>query len=158
MTHTRRILAGLSCLLMAIQVSAGEFTPVEKKMTPEQMKAAGLDKLSSSELSYLNDWLDGKIDEAVEAEIKKDEKNWLGFNKSKNERDNIELTIDGEFKGWSGNTLFRMTNGQVWKQIGEGSYRYNADSPKVRMEPKSLGSWKMYVEGVSRGVKVKRIK
>ncbi len=158
MTHTTRSLLALTCLLITAPLFAGEFTPVEKKMTSEQMKAAGLDKLSTSELAYLNDWLDGKVNEAVEAEIKKDEKNWLGFNRSKKERDDIELTIDGEFTGWSGNTIFRMTNGQVWKQIGEGSYRYNADSPTVRMEPKSLGSWKMYVEGVSRGVKVKRIK
>ena len=37
--------------------------------------------------------------------------------------DVVECRIDGEFKGWSGNTSYKLTNGQIWKQA-HYSYEY----------------------------------
>jgi hypothetical protein len=28
----------------------------------------------------------------------------------------IETQISGEFKGWDGETIFKMMNGQIWQQ------------------------------------------
>lgn len=149
----------LACLLLSAALSAGEFTPIEDKMSDQQLEQSGLDKLSAAELDYLNRWLDGQIDDAVEQTIEKQEQQSVGLRGgSSGKRSAVEAQIDGPFTGWSGATVFTLTNGQVWKQIGEGRYRYNAESPRITLEPKSLGSWKMYVEGVSRGIKVKRIK
>ena len=39
--------------------------PIERQMTPEQFKAAGLDKLSPAELSNLNAWLNDTLEVAV---------------------------------------------------------------------------------------------
>ncbi|MDR0881742.1 MAG: hypothetical protein LBP55_04270, partial [Candidatus Adiutrix sp.] len=33
----------------------------------------------------------------------------------------IESQIDGTFEGWSGETVFKLTNGQIWQQ---SSYAY----------------------------------
>jgi hypothetical protein len=43
----------------------------------------------------------------------------------------LESRIDGEFTGWSGETIFRLQNGQVWQQSSY-AYRYKyAYSPRV---------------------------
>ena len=33
----------------------------------------------------------------------------------------IESRIDGEFKGWEGETVYKLANGQLWQQ---SSYKY----------------------------------
>lgn len=78
--------------------------------------------------------------------------------KKQSSRTVIESQIEGDFTGWSGRTRFKLANGMVWQQVGSGEFRHRAENPNVRIEPKSLGSWKLYVEGLSRSVKVKRIK
>lgn len=47
----------------------------------------------------------------------------------------IESYIDGEFRGWEGETAYRLTNGQVWQQAAykyEYSYAYR---PEVLIYP-----------------------
>ena len=74
------------------------------------------------------------------------------------DRSEIRSNIDGDFNGWNGKTRFKLTNGQVWQQIGAGDFAHYAANPGVVIKPKSLGSWKLYVDGFNRGIKVKRIK
>ena len=58
----------------------------------------------------------------------------------------VETQIDGEFTGWSGDTVWKMTNGQVWQQA-EYAYHYHyAYSPRVLIYPSDYG-WKMKVDG-----------
>ena len=69
----------------------------------------------------------------------------------------VESRIDGEFTGWTGDTLFKLMNGQIWKQAEYNykcSYKY---SPKVTIISSSSG-WLMTVEGVDKSIKVTRIK
>ena len=42
--------------LLGFAAAASAQPPIEKQMTPEQFKAAGLDKLSPMELANLNAW------------------------------------------------------------------------------------------------------
>ena len=66
-------------------------------------------------------------------------------------------TRNGEFEGWDGDTVWKMMNGQVWKQAAYAyhySYSYN---PKVLIY-RSGGSYKMKVNGVSSEITVERIK
>ncbi len=45
--------------------------------------------------------------------------------------DVIESNIDGTFKGWEGNTTYKLTNGQIWKQkVYKYEYKY-AYRPEV---------------------------
>jgi hypothetical protein len=41
----------------------------------------------------------------------------------------IETRVDGEFQGWSGETIVKLTNGQIWQQT-EFHYRYTSTTLK----------------------------
>jgi hypothetical protein len=71
--------------------------------------------------------------------------------------DVIESRIEGEFKGWSGGTIFKLQNGQVWRQTSYAyMYKY-AYGPKVTIVPRgTIGD--LYVEGVRESVKVERLR
>ena len=69
--------------------------------------------------------------------------------------DYIESRIDGEFFGWSGDTEFRLTSGQVWRQIDRAYTYYYANNPKIIIY-RGAGCYIMRVEGVESSVQVKR--
>ena len=69
----------------------------------------------------------------------------------------IESQIDGTFEGWSGETIFKLTNGQIWQQSSY-SYTYHyAYRPEVVIYPAG-GGCKMKVDGVRDSIAVKRVK
>jgi len=66
------------------------------------------------------------------------------------------LQIDGEFNGWSGDTVVKLTNGEIWKQT-EYFYEYiYAYMPKVSLLSSSLG-YKMKVDGSNIEVGVEKL-
>lgn len=69
----------------------------------------------------------------------------------------IESAVDGEFKGWDGETIFKLTNGQIWQQSSY-SYTYHyAYNPKVTIYKSAYG-YTMMVDGVSGKINVKQLK
>jgi len=71
--------------------------------------------------------------------------------------DVIESRIDGTFEGWDGDTIFKLINGQIWQQA-EYAYTYHyAYRPEVLIYRSGSG-YKMKVEGVSREIRVKRLR
>lgn len=69
----------------------------------------------------------------------------------------IESQIDGDFEGWEGETIIRLTNGQIWQQ---SSYHYEyhyAFMPKVLIY-KSGSVFRAKVEGTEEAVAVIRLK
>jgi hypothetical protein len=69
----------------------------------------------------------------------------------------VESRIDGNFEGWSGNTTFRLINGQVWQQTSFGFLFHFAARPEVviyRVE----SVYKMRVDGVKGSITVKQVK
>lgn len=68
----------------------------------------------------------------------------------------IESRIDGDFEGWDGESIYKLTNGQIWQQ-DEYKYKYTYKySPRVTIYRKS-GSWVMLVDGMSDAIRVKRL-
>ena len=67
----------------------------------------------------------------------------------------IESRIDGEFKGWAGDTTFKLQNGQIWQQAAYGYSVTFADSPKVLIY-QSGSEFRMKVEGVDQEIVVQR--
>lgn len=64
----------------------------------------------------------------------------------------IESRINGEFKGWSGNTKVELANGQVWEQVAyKYEYKYSY-SPEVLI-CNVYGSYVCYVAGTSATVR-----
>lgn len=64
----------------------------------------------------------------------------------------MRWSVDGEWNGWDGDTIVRLTDGSVWRQdeyYYSYPYRY---CPSVEI---SIG--RMHVDGMSRAVRVRRI-
>lgn len=69
----------------------------------------------------------------------------------------IESRINGEFKGWEGETIYKLMDGSIWQQASY-EYRYHyAYSPAVIIYKKS-GSYYMKVEGIDDEIRVQRIR
>lgn len=69
----------------------------------------------------------------------------------------IESQIDGEFEGWSGETIFKLVNGQIWQQSSYAYTYHYAYMPKVLIY-NSSGSYKLKVDGVSSTINVTRLR
>jgi len=76
-----------------------------------------------------------------------------------NEEEANEITsrILGQFDGWTGDTLFRLENGQVWRQSGNGFLKVSMNNPKVTIEKAVFGGFRLSIEGYNSRVKVKRV-
>lgn len=112
-------------------------------MSEKEFKEAGLHKLSKTELAKLDSWF---TKFAV-----------FLYTEATATKDLIESRIDGDFEGWSGDTIFKLENGQIWQQDSY-AYRYKyAYRPKVLIYKTSLGRYKMKVDGLSDEIYVKRI-
>lgn len=68
----------------------------------------------------------------------------------------IESRIVGDFHGWTGDTTFRLENGQIWKQAGPGYFETNLKNPKVVIKKLMIG-YVLIVDGYSKEVFVRRI-
>jgi hypothetical protein len=150
-----RVLATLViCALSAI--SQSEKTPpvldVQKLMSVSEFRQAGLQKLSAEEIDALNAWLSRF---AVKV-----------YGSASQTADNpttapasavIETQIEGEFEGWSGDTIFKLANGQIWQQSSYAYTYHYAYRPKVLIY-KAGAVYQMKVDGVDGAIQVKRLK
>ena len=153
----------LPAVLALFATAAAAQTPqqqpatLEERMTQAELKASGLDHLSPEQLKYLNEWLRthgaGAGTQLVTANGQP------VFYPDSSARETVESHIDGLFTGWHGHTVFKLDNGQEWKQAESGAYDAGKfQDPVVRIKPMLLGSWLMYVEGCGCSVRVNRIK
>ena len=117
---------------------------IRQLMSASQFEAAGLRKLSDSEIQALNSWLSGF---AVKLLAAPDERSTAAV---------IESQIDGEFQGWDGETIFKLLNGQIWQQSSYQYHYHYAYMPKVTIY-RTDGGYKMKVDGVDQTIYVKRI-
>ena len=131
---------------------------IKERMSPEQFKAAGLNKLSDAELKQLNAWFNGEKIVVVEKTVIVEKPAEVGI-VAKQETSDINSRLVGEFKGWRGNTVFTLENGQVWQQSdNKEMYAKKLINPAARLTHSSLAGWRMQVDGYSSWVKVKRVK
>lgn len=159
-------------ILLALATAAwGQQTPlqtanVERQMSADEFKAAGLDKLSAQELAALNAWLQrkvvqetAKVVETAKEEGRKEvaEKNRGFFDFGSAEA--IESSIVGDFNGFANGRKYTLENGQVWEQIEPASLAgVRKTNPKVRIKPGILNNWFMKIDGYNTMAKVRRIK
>lgn len=80
-----------------------------------------------------------------------------GNNKNSPKSMLIETNIAGEFKGFDGNTIFKLTNGQIWQQSEYWYHYYYAYSPKIILYT-SNGHTKLKVDGIEKSIFVIRLK
>ncbi|WP_345295813.1 hypothetical protein [Luteimonas vadosa] len=153
----------LACMLLAFSLPAmaqdAAAQGIERQMTTEEFKAAGLDKLSPAELARLNAWLNRTVETAA-AEAKKrvedDNRGFFSFGSS----EPVVATIAGEFRGFARGREYTLDNGNVWKQVDEASLvGARLTNPEVKITPSMVGnSWYMQVGRYNTRAKVQRIK
>ncbi|HEU0307020.1 MAG TPA: hypothetical protein VFR30_08635 [Lysobacter sp.] len=149
--------------LIALAPAAHAQPPIEQEMTPEQFKAAGLDKLSPQELANLNAWLNNTLEvETTKAanlakdKVESESRGFLAFGKT----DPIVGRIVGEFRGFAAGRSWTLDNGQVWEQIDAASLAgVRKTDPQVRITPSLVGNkWYMQIEGYNTRAGVRRVK
>ncbi|TXS90689.1 hypothetical protein FV139_17055 [Parahaliea maris] len=143
------------CLLL-VAGSAGaqekDFPGVEKLMSSEDYRAAGLHKLNPDEIEALNQWLVSYT--AGEAQALRNTSEEV---KQAEQDIRIEARIKGDFRGWSGDTLFSLDNGQVWRQRLEGRFAYNGDAREVVIEKNFFGYYRLTHVATGASIGVTRI-
>jgi len=136
---------------------------IEKQMTPEEFKAAGLDKLSAEELARLNAWLGRTLDtETAKAaavakqEVEHESRGFFDFGSE----EPIVAHIAGEFRSFGKGKTYTLDNGQVWQQIDDAEMVVRPmTDPEVNIKPAMTGnSWYMAVGKYHSRAQVKRIK
>ena len=130
-----------------------DFPGIRQLMSEGQFDNAGLNKLSLEELEALNQWLTEYT--ANEADVVKSRS--LAVKKAAKE-EKIKARIVGEFDGWTGDTVFRLDNGQIWKQRLRGRYDASNERADVVIDKNWMGFYRLTVVSSSRSVGVKRIK
>src|SRR6266487_762947 len=121
---------------------------IKEMMSPEEFKAAGLNKLSSEELEKLNAWLQGYRETTEKVTEKKTEKKVAS--QSFFHHEPIVSRVDGSFAGLKGRTVIKLEDGTVWKQanIDDHAGPSPIDHPGAAVVWAGLG-YKMRIQGVA---------
>ena len=159
MTKTTQHAAALALLLAgtlspcARAEEVGSFPGIRALMTPEEYRAAGLDRLTPAQLEALDRWLvkytagEARVLAWTDEEVKQAAAG-----------EEILSVIEPPFSGWSGNTVFRLANGQVWQQRRAGNYAYPGSEPRVKITQNFLGFYRMELIENGKAVLVKRLR
>jgi hypothetical protein len=149
------VIASVLGLLLAPTVTAEAPPDLRALMTADEFSAAGLERLSPTELEALNRWLLRYT--ARQASELRQHNELISEEIRKVEQEGVRTRIVGEFRGWDGDTVFRLENGQVWKQRLPGNLHYRASAPEVELSKNFMGYWMLRVLEADRAVGVTRI-
>ena len=154
MRHPLFASALLCATLTTASALAGEAFPgVEKLMSAEQFEAAGLHRLTPAEREALDRWLLSYTAEEAPEMLRSNPEV-----RAAEESIRIEANINQPFNGWTGDTIFYLDNGQVWRQRLKGHYFHRGDDTTVVIEKNQLGYFKMTVVASDKSVGVTRIR
>jgi len=146
------------------------FSSLEEQMNGKEFTAAGLDKLTPEELAALNEWIRSRSVATLDAPKASaagtpavvsgtgDDRGFEIQNMQDSDRTPITSRLVGQFKGWDGQTVFKLENGMIWEQADKDKFFIKAvENPMITIEPGAFKTWKLTVEGYSSHCKVKRI-
>ena len=144
----------LGFLMTGLEAQSAE--KLEEKMSREEFRAAGLYRLSTEELEFLNRWLSPQAPEVASKSFGEEQ---LPAPPPDSDAADLEIVtrISGDFTGWDGRTIFKLENGQIWQQRAGGKYRYQANRPEVTLKRGNFGYY-MKIVSTRRQVPVKRLK
>lgn len=69
----------------------------------------------------------------------------------------LESRISGDFNGFDGQTIFKLTNGQIWQQSEYWYHYHYAYSPAVLIYSDN-GQYKIKVDGIDKSIGIHRLK
>ena len=136
----------LACVKPASAAPLEMSGSIKEMMSPDEFKAAGLNKLSADEIQRLDAWLQGYRQVTEQAAEKKATAKASAESHAK--MDLLVSRVDGTFQGLTGRTIIRLEDGTVWKQANADD-RYR---PKVTDHPAAavihgVFGYKMRIEG-----------
>lgn len=161
---------------VASSVAAEEFL---RNLPADQFAAAGLNKLTPGELARLEKLIAEREasvkDEttttmaaasAPKSEAKPSGPGWLRalvtLQETAEKPDGAEAILTrlvGDYDGWTGKTVFKLENGQIWQQASGGQrFDDTRTAPGVKIYPGMMGAYWLEIEGVRERVKVKPVK
>lgn len=146
------LLISISFTGVAAEQKSGNWDGLRKMMSAEEFKAIGLDKLSPEQLHKLDRWFLRFIAYDSQQLVKADKK------VQKLQKTGIRRRIVGHFSGWTGKTVFRLDNGEVWKQRLGGRYAFSLENPEVEIKKNLVGFYEMKIIKTGRRVGVTRVK
>jgi hypothetical protein len=116
---------------------------IQKIMSPEEFKEAGLEKLSADELQKLNEWLRGYRETTVKTAEAKATK------EGRRKIDVLVSRVVGPFYGLTGSTIIKLEDGTVWKQANKSDRIKGPglDSLGVAVYNAGLFGYKMRIQG-----------
>lgn len=131
------------------------YVDLERRLTPEQLRATGLDRLTAAELELLNRLLREEHTGAARSAAAN-----IGLRPSREAEapTGVESALVGEFRGWTPGAVLNLENGQQWRVIEGELHTRRVTSPKVTIEPGFMGAWYLKVEGQTPRAKVRRVK
>lgn len=160
-----RLTGLLAVCCVAVSVWAEGFLG---QLSPEQKQRLGLDQLTPAQRAELDAAIEsyrrtGEVAaarmaaEAAVAEYRKQEEPGVisraleVFKRNAEDRpaaeaERVTAVLQGKFTGWSGNTLFRLDNGQVWRQASTDNYYSKArEGVPVVLYKSASGYWRLRV-------------
>ena len=125
---------------------------LKQLMSARDFHAAGLDKLSPGELHKLDQWLLHFLAYDSAQVVKSDE--------AIKELQKVPVLrrIKGHFRGWDGDTVFTLDNGEVWKQRLSGRYATSLESPEVEIIRNIFGYYELRIVKTGHKIGVTRVK
>lgn len=150
------------CWPIALSGSGQEFAGLAKAMSAEDYARAGIAKLSESERAALDQWFSryqaGELETARTGAVVAAIKDARAQVRSAQIAEQIEARIVGVFMGWSGKTVFRLDNGQVWRQRLPGKYQHRGEpNPAVVISRNVLGFYVLTVTESGRRTGIERV-
>ncbi|MCL1634502.1 hypothetical protein M2650_07635 [Luteimonas sp. SX5] len=152
------LMAVLLCLCAS---AAAQRTPIEQRMTPEQFKAAGLEKLSPDELASLNTWLERGDAQPVASEsgetrppaAERPRDSFAGASDQP-----VRSRLKGSVQQWAPGTVFELENGQRWRVLkGSMTLPEALQAPEIEVAPGLMGRWFLQVHEDAPRARVERI-
>lgn len=155
MPARRRSLAiGLALTLCHTLAAAAEnFPGIRVLMSPEEFRAAGLERLTPEELEALDRWL-VRFTAQDPDPLQRDSE---AVGQAQHDIV-VRANIIGDFSGWSGETVFELNNGQVWRQRHKDNFNYTGADRAVEIRKNLLGFYKMTHLASGNSVGVSRVK
>ena len=131
---------------------SGNWDGLKKMMSEEEFTATGLNNLSAEELHKLDRWLLKFLAHESQQLVKADKKI------QKLQKVGVRRNIVGHFSGWTGKTVFRLDNGEVWKQRLDSRYAISLENPEIEIKRNLFGFYEMKIIKTGRRVGVTRLK
>ena len=118
---------------------------IQQAMTPEEFRAAGLEKLTPAELEKLNAWIQGDRAKAVKVAEKK-----VNERAAREKTNLIVSRVDGIWNGIAPGMVIQLEDGSKWKLANRDEhYGGRADHPAVAVWKAGMFGWKMRVSQIA---------